>query len=168
MNKTRRLVLLSLFVAVASVLHVVEVWLPLPLPVPGIKLGLANIISLIVIATFGWCDAIYVVIVRVLLASLFGGLFLGPAFAMSMSGGIASTVVMAYAFLYCRSTFSLIGISIIGATIHNVTQIVVAAFLVSSVTLLWYLPYLILFALPTGLATGIAVSHFLRKAPKLM
>lgn len=168
MNKTRRMVLLALFVAIASVLHVVESWMPLPLPVPGIKLGLANIISLIVIATFGWRDAMYVVIVRVFLASLFGGLFLGPSFAMSMSGAVFSTAAMAYAFLHWRFTFSLIGISIIGAAVHNVAQILVAACVVSSVTLLWYLPYLILFALPTGVATGIAVNYFLLKAPKLI
>lgn len=168
MNKTRRLVLLALFIAMASVLHVIESWMPLPLPVPGIKLGLANIISLIVIATFGWRDAIYVVMVRVFLASLFGGVFLGPAFAMSMSGAIVSTVAMAYAFEYWRSSFSLIGISIIGAVIHNVIQILVAAVVVSSVTLLWYLPYLILFALPMGWATGVTVIYFLAKAPKLM
>jgi heptaprenyl diphosphate synthase len=168
MNKTRRMVLLGLFIAIASVLHVVESSMPLPLPVPGIKLGLANIISLIVIATFGWRDAIYVVIVRVFLASLFGGIFLGPAFAMSMSGAIVSTVVMAYAYQYWHSVFSLIGISIIGAVIHNMVQILVAALVVSSVTLLWYLPYLILFALPMGWVTGMTVIYFLAKAPKLM
>ena len=168
MNKTRRMVLLALFIAMASVLHVVESWMPLPLPVPGIKLGLANIISLIVIATFGWRDALYVVIVRVFLASLFGGIFLGPSFAMSISGALVSTIVMAYAFQHWHSTFSLIGISIIGAVVHNMIQIAVAAFLVSSVGLLWYLPYLILFALPMGWATGMTVLYFLVKAPKFI
>lgn len=167
MNHTRRMVLMALFIAMASVLHVVESWIPLPLPVPGIKLGLANIISLIVIATFGWRDAVYVVIIRVFIASLFGGVFLGPAFAMSMSGAIVSTVTMAYVYKYWYHTFSFIGISIIGAVIHNVAQIMMAALVVSSITLLWYLPYLILFAVPTGWATGITVVYFLTKAPSL-
>jgi len=165
MHKTRRMVLLALLIAMASVLHVVESWLPLPLPVPGIKLGLANIISLIVIVKFGWRDAIYVAVLRVLLASLFGGLFLGPAFVMSLSGAIGSIVVMAYVYHHWHCVFSVIGISIIGAVIHNVVQITVAALLVSSVTLLWYLPYLILFALPTGLATGMTTIYFLAKFP---
>lgn len=168
MNHTRRMVLLALFIAMASVLNVVESWIPLPLPVPGIKLGLANIISLLVIATFGWRDAMYVVIVRVFLASLFGGVFLGPAFAMSMSGAIVSTVVMAYVYVHWQHTFSFIGISIIGAVVHNVAQIMMAALVVSSLTLLWYLPYLILFAVPTGWATGMAVVYFLAKSPKSM
>ena len=165
MHNTRRLVLLALLIAMASVLHVVESWLPLPLPVPGIKLGLANIVSLIVIVMFGWRDAIYVSILRVLLASLFGGILLGPAFAMSLSGAIGSIALMNYVYQHWQSTFSVIGISIIGAVIHNVVQITVAAVLVSSVSLLWYLPYLILFALPTGLATGMMTHYFLAKVP---
>lgn len=166
MYNTRRLVLLALFIALASVLHVVESWLPVPLPVPGIKLGLANIISLIVIVMFGWRDAIYVAILRVLLASLFGGILLGPAFAMSLGGAIGSIAVMNYAYQHWHPAFSVIGISIIGAVLHNVVQITVAALLVSSVTLLWYLPYLILFALPTGFITGMTTHYFLAKFPK--
>lgn len=166
MNNTRRMVLLALFIAIASVLNIVESWIPLPFPIPGIKLGLANIVSLITIATFGWRDAIYVVVMRVFLASLFGGIFLGPAFAMSMSGAIASTLIMAYAYTSWESTFSFIGISILGAVIHNTAQMIMAALVVSSFTLLWYLPYLVLFALPTGWATGITVNYFLAKIPK--
>lgn len=166
MHNTRHLVLLALFIALASILHVVESWLPLPLPVPGIKLGLANIISMIVIVMYGWRDAIYVAILRVLLAALFGGILLGPAFAMSLSGAIGSIALMAYVYHHWHPVFSVIGISIIGAVIHNVVQITVAALLVSSVTLLWYLPYLILFALPTGLATGMTTIYFLAKVPK--
>ena len=166
MFNTRRLVLLALFIALASVLHVVESWLPLPLPVPGIKLGLANIISLIVIINFGWRDAIYVAILRVFLAALFGGIFLGPAFVMSLSGALGSIALMAYAYHHWHGVFSVIGISIMGAVVHNVAQITVAALLVSSVTLVWYLPYLIVFALPTGLATGMTTLYFLEKVPK--
>jgi len=165
MFNTKRMVLLALLVTLASVLHVVESWLPLPLPVPGIKLGLANIISLIVIVKFGWRDAIYVAILRVLLAALFGGILLGPAFAMSLCGALGSIALMTYVYQHWHPTFSVIGISIIGAVIHNVVQIVVAAVLVSSVTLLWYLPYLILFALPTGLAIGMTTIYFLAKVP---
>ncbi|EIW17017.1 MULTISPECIES: Gx transporter family protein [Pelosinus] len=168
MNHTRRVVLMALFVAIASVLHIVESWIPLPLPIPGIKLGLANIVSLITIATFGWREAIYVVVIRVFLASLFGGILIGPAFAMSMSGAIASTLLMAYAYTAWHSTFSFIGISIIGAVMHGIAQIIMAALVVSSLTLLWYLPYLVLLAVPTGWATGMTVAYFLAKAPRSM
>ena len=162
---TRRIVLLGLFIAVAGVLHALEGWLPLPLPIPGAKLGLANMVSLFVIAKFGWKDALAVAVTRVFLGSLLGGAFLGPAFAMAMSGAVVSAAVMSLVYNKARKTFSLVGISIIGAFFHNLAQIAVAAALVSSAGLLWYLPYLTLFALPTGLATGLAAMFFLSKMP---
>lgn len=163
--ETRRVVLLGLFIAIAGVLHAVENWIPLPIPVPGAKLGLANIISLFVITLYGWRDAIIVAVLRVLLGSLLSGVFLGPAFIMAMSGAVMSAIVMAYVSQAWGSTFSLIGISVIGAAVHNVTQITVAAMLVASIGVYWYLPYLILLSLPTGVATGFTGVFFLSKLP---
>lgn len=160
---TRRVVTLGLMVAIAGVLHAVENWLPLPVPVPGAKLGLANIVSLLVISLYGWRDALLVAVLRVLLGTLLGGAFLGPAFAMSMSGALVSALGMAYAYHHWRPMFSLVGISILGAVFHNTAQISVAALLVSSSGLFWYLPYLLLFALPTGLATGLTAKFFLAR-----
>ena len=88
---TRRMVLLSLFVAIASILHIVESWLPLPFPIPGVKLGLANVVSILAIAFFGWREAMLVAVLRVMIGSLFGGSVFGPAFAMSMGGALFST-----------------------------------------------------------------------------
>lgn len=164
--KTKRIVILGLFVAVAGVLHVVEAWIPLPLPVPGAKLGLANIVSLFVIVAYGWREALAVAVLRVFLGTLLGGVFLGPAFAMSMSGAIFSLFIMEYSYRNWRR-FSLVGISVIGSVCHNLAQITVAAFLVSNSGIFWYLPYLVMFALPTGIATGFTASYFLTKLPKL-
>ena len=162
---TRRIVMLGLFISIAGVLHAVESWLPLPIPVPGAKLGLANIVSLFVISLYGWRDALAVAVLRVLLGSLLSGVFLGPAFIMAMSGAVISALVMAYVYRFWRPTFSLVGISVIGAAVHNITQITVAALLVASVGLYWYLPYLILLSLPTGLATGFTGVFFLDRLP---
>lgn len=164
---TRRLVVLGLFVAIAGVLHIAESWLALPVPVPGAKLGLANIVALTVIHCYGWRDALTVTILRVLLGSLLGGALIGPAFAMSMGGGLASVAVMAWAHRKWRPAFSLVGISVLGAATHNIAQISIAALLVASSGLYWYLPYLLLFALPTGVATGLTVSYFLAKFTRL-
>ena len=166
MTDTRRLIILGLFVSVAGVLHAVEAWLPLPVPVPGVKLGLANIVSLVVIVWFGWRDALAVAAVRVVLGTLLGGVFLGPAFALGLSGAAASTLAMAYAWSQWRPALSLVGVSGLGAAVHNLAQIAAAAVLVSNAALLWYLPYLLLFALPTGLATGFTAAYFLEKLPR--
>ncbi|CQR72515.1 Riboflavin transporter RibU [Sporomusa ovata DSM 2662] len=165
MSKTKRLVLLALLVAMAAALHVLESQFPIPVPVPGVKLGLANIISLLAILMLGWQAAVYVAVARVLLGSLFGGSLLGPAFVMSMGGALASIFIMAYISKNYQQVFSLAGVSLVGAAVHNITQVILAAFLVHSAGLLWYLPYLLLFAVPTGLFTGLTANYCFAKAP---
>lgn len=165
MVKTKRIILLALFVAIAAVLHVIESRLPLPVPVPGVKLGLANIVSLFTIIMFGWREAVYVAVARVFVGSLFGGSLFGPAFVMSMGGALASIFIMVFVYNNYSKVFSLVGVSIFGAAIHNIAQVVLAAALVNSLGLLWYLPYLLFFAIPTGLCTGLAANYFLAKAP---
>ncbi|HWR44642.1 Gx transporter family protein [Sporomusa sp.] len=165
MSKTKRLVLLALLVAMAATLHVVEGWLPVPMPVPGAKLGLANIISLIALVIFGWHEAIYVAVTRVLIGSLFGGALFGPSFIMSMGGALISIIVMTRIQKNYGRVFSLVGVSVFGAVAHNVAQVTLAAIIVYSPGLLWYVPYLLLFAVPTGLFTGLAVNYVFAKAP---
>ncbi|HML89196.1 MAG TPA: Gx transporter family protein [Methylomusa anaerophila] len=165
MSNTRRIVLLALLVAIAGILHVMEGWLPLLLPLPGAKLGLANIVSLYAIVVFTWRDALYIAVVRVILGSLFSGALFGPAFVMSMGGALTSLAVMTYSYNRFRGMFSVVGVSMLGATVHNIAQVVFASILVSSASLLWYTPYLILFAVPTGFFTGAVVIYLLDKAP---
>lgn len=165
MDKTKRLVLLGLLVAMAAALHVLESQLPMPVPVPGAKLGLANIISLLAILMLDWKAAVYIAVARVCIGSLFGGSLLGPAFFMSMGGALASIGIMAYIWKNYRGIFSLAGVSLFGAAVHNIMQLILAALLVHSWGLLWYLPYLLLFAVPTGLFTGLAANYCFTKAP---
>lgn len=167
MHSTRHLILLSLFVAIASALHMAEALIPVPVPVPGIKLGLANIVSLAAVVMFGWQSALLVTLIRIVIAALFGGTFLGVTFMLSLSGATISTLAMAAFHKKWCPPFSLIGVSIIGAVTHNIVQIVTAALLVSSMNLLWYLPYLVLFAIPMGLITGITLHYFLAKLSRL-
>ncbi|MBP2653276.1 MAG: Heptaprenyl diphosphate synthase component [Firmicutes bacterium] len=162
----RRVVILGLFVAIAGVLHSVESWVPLLFLVPGIKLGLANVVALITIALYGWRDALLVSVLRVFLGTLLVGVLLGPSFVMSFSGAVVSTLVMSASYYFGRRQFSLLGISVIGAVAHNVTQISVAALVVASSNVFWYLPYLILLAVPTGIATGLTAVYFLTKLPQ--
>lgn len=165
-NTTRYTVVLSLLVAMAGALHVVEGWVPVPLPVPGAKLGLANIISLFTIVTFDLKSSLYVTVARVTLGSLFGGALLGPAFIMSMGAGICSVLAMNYVFRHFTPPFSIYGVSIIGSTVHNVVQVILAAVLISNSGLLWYIPYLIFFAVPAGIFTGALVSYIIVRIPK--
>lgn len=153
---TRRVTQFSLLVAMAVVLHVVEGSFPPPLPAPGAKLGLANIVGLVCLVTLGLRAAISLVVLRTLLGSLVGGTFLGFGFILSFGAGLASTLGMAALAAAGRRRFSIVGISLFGALVHNLVQLTLAAAIVRHYGLLAYLPYMLLGSLPTGAVTGIA------------
>ncbi len=161
MTRTKKLTHLSVLITFALVIHTVEASMPLPMLVPGAKLGLANIITLITFILFGFRSALLVTLIRVILGSIFIGNFLGFGFYMSFAGGIVSTVTMALGiYLWRRSNLSLVAVSILGAAAHNTAQVATASLLIGNVHLLrLYLPFLLLLAIPTGLFTGLVVTY---------
>lgn len=165
MSSTRKLVFFSLLVALGTTLHVAEGMIPNPFPFPGVKLGLANIVTLIALYFFGFRDGMAVALSRVVLGSLVGGVFLSPGFLMSLSGAVVSTVVMACLLGYAPC-FSIKGVSVAGAVSHNVGQILAAAFLIQSQTIFYYFPFLLLAAIPTGMVTGHILDALLTRLNK--
>ena len=161
MNNTKRIVILGLMVALALVLSIIESWFPVPLPVPGVKLGLANIITITVIIFYDFKDAVSVVFIRCILASIFGGGVTG--FLFSISGGILSTVVMYLLYKRGSKLFSTIGISIAGAVLHNIAQIVIASIIMKDTAVYFILPVLLISGLIMGFFVGLC-SGFLEKA----
>jgi len=154
-NNPRKLVLLAILVSLATALHVIETLIPNPVPIPGAKLGLANIITLVSLRLFGWKEALLVVILRIITGSLLGGTFLGLGFLLSLSGGVFSLIVM-FGLLRLIKGLSTVGVSVGGAASHNLAQVAVAAFLTHTVQLFYFLPVLLLLSIPTGVFTGIA------------
>jgi heptaprenyl diphosphate synthase len=118
---------IALLSAYALALHGFESLLPTP--VPWLRLGLANIITLTALLLYGIRAAIMVTLIRVILSSLFTGTFLGPAFILSLGGGITSTLAMGSVLSIAPRLFSTVGLSLIGALFHNVTQLFLAYFL---------------------------------------
>jgi heptaprenyl diphosphate synthase len=160
MNDTRKLVTLSLLIAMGAALHAVEGMLSLPMPLPGVKLGVANIVTLLALCRFGFRAGMTVALARVLLGSLVGGLFLAPGFLLSLSGGCAGALVMAILLRGTRC-FSVIGISVAGAVGHNLGQLAAAGLILHSSAVMSYLPVLLLAAVPTGLFTGSVLAALL-------
>ncbi|MGI6673624.1 MAG: Gx transporter family protein [Limnochordia bacterium] len=160
-SRTRRLVYLGLATGMAMALHIFEGLIPMPtdLIVPGFKLGLANIITLYVVTSFGTRDAIIVSILRTTLGSLLAGNFLTPTFFFSFAGGVASAIVMGLVYRYGGRHFSLLGISLLGAVTHNVAQLTVASLIIETVGIFAYLPYMLFFALPTGAFVGLVTAQ---------
>ncbi|MGO1368864.1 MAG: Gx transporter family protein [Senegalia sp. (in: firmicutes)] len=160
MNKTRKIVIISLLVSQALVLHLVERIIPFNFGVPGAKLGLANIITLISLYLFGFKETLTVVILRVILSSLLGGNVSG--FLFSVSGGILSFLIMYILKVIGREKISAIGISIVGAIFHNIGQILMAAIIIENLNIFIYLPLLLLSSVVTGLFVGITVKYIIK------
>ena len=160
MSRTKKMVLLGILVSQALILHIIERMIPVPIPVPGIKLGLANAISLVTIILFGPKEALAVVAMRTFLGSVFGGGV--SAFIYSLIGGCISTLAMALMYKKFRNLFSLPVISVVGAVFHNIGQILVASLIVQNAKLFYYLPLLLISAVITGLFIGFAVKYTLK------
>jgi heptaprenyl diphosphate synthase len=152
MNKNRRYAVIIILVTNAILISLLESIIPVPVPVPGVKLGLANIITLIGLVFLPFTDVMLMVIIRcVVVALLTRGVMM---LAFSVSGGILSALVMALIYKKFSHYFSTKGISIIGAFIHNTTQIAVAYWLLGQFVVFYYLPILIVSAVITGYITG--------------
>ncbi|HHV72408.1 MAG TPA: Gx transporter family protein [Clostridia bacterium] len=151
-----KLVYLSFLIALATTLHIVENFLPsLSFIVPGAKLGLANLVTLVAILAYGWKCGFIVAVVRSCLGSFLSGTFLTTTFFLSFSGAVLSSLAMGWLNKWGKEKFSPMGISIVGAVVHNVSQLTVAGLIIQNGGIFFYLPYLLIFALPTGYFTGI-------------
>ncbi len=117
--------------AAAIVLTVAEAAIPLPLP--GVKPGLANIVTLIVLARWGWREAVWVALLRVVAGSLLLGQFLAPGFFLSLSGALASLLALGVAMHLPQRLFGPVSQSMIAAFAHIGAQLVVAR--------LWLVPH---------------------------
>lgn len=145
---------IGLLVALGLVLQIVEGTIPPILPLPGARLGLANLATVIALVTLGPWEALAVNVLRCLLGGLLRGSFIG--LTLSLTAGTAATLVMAALYGLGPRALSLTGVSIAGAVTHNAVQLAVAMWLVGFPGLKHYLPYLLLVALPTGFFIGIA------------
>ena len=141
----------GLFAALAILTGYVEMMIPVPVPIPGVKLGLANVIVIIMLYFMDTKSAFFVSLIRVLLSGLLFAGFAGLLY--SLSGALLSFVVMA--LLKKTGKFSIVGISIAGGVFHNVGQIIVAALAVENVKMAYYLPFLLVSGVVTGMLIGI-------------
>lgn len=164
MNKAKQISLCAVLIALALALSYTERFLPLQLivPLPGIKLGLANIVTLVALYLFKTRYATMILFCRCILGAIFGGGITGLFF--SLCGGLLALSAMAISQKSRR--FSVYGVSILGAGAHNIGQILAAMVLMNSIYIGAYLPYLLLTAILTGLLTGGLCAGILRVLPK--
>ncbi|MDE5715973.1 MAG: Gx transporter family protein [Anaeroplasmataceae bacterium] len=156
----KRLCLISMMLSIAIVVNLLESFIPMF--VPGVKLGLANIIILIMLYEFRVTEAFFVDLLRIILAGLLRGSFLTPTFLMSLGGGMLSFLVML--FFSRMKIFSVIGVSVLGSISHATGQIIVAIILLSTKAVLYYLPFIALLSLLTGIFSGVLTKIYLKRS----
>ena len=166
MKRSKELAVCGMLTALAIILSIVERMFPLDaiIPIPGVKLGLANV-TLFALTRLGLRDSLAVVVVRVTLASLLMGSV--TAFLFSLFGGLLALFAM-WALLHVEGKFcSLLGVSVAGAAAHNIGQIAAAVLWMKTTAVLAYLPYLLLMSVPLGLVTGLVCAVVLTHMKKI-
>ena len=155
---TRKLVLCALLASAALIVSYIESLFPLPLPIPGARLGLANAVVLVALLTLGKSAALCVLTVKVCLSALLFGTPVSLLYACT--GGLLALAVMA--ILNGRKQVSPIGQSIAGAVMHNLGQVLVAMALMATPRLILYFTPLALLAILTGALSGAAAQYSAR------
>lgn len=164
MKRLNKIIFLSVLVAMGLGLSVLESAIPLPITIPGAKLGLSNIVVLVTLVVFGFKEGLTVSILKSIVLMLVTGSV--SSFIYSFSGAIFSCVIMFVAYRYLSSFFSLIGISILGALSHNTAQITVASLMMKNFRIFTYLPFLMLAGLFTGYFVGLASIYIIKNLRK--
>lgn len=148
---TKKVSVIGLFTAMALLLSCIENMLPFRTGIPGIKLGIANLIIVITFYFLPSGEVLSISLLRVFFLSVFSGSPFTTAF--SFTGAIASFFAMYIS--YRRNSFSPVGISIMGGVTHNLTQLLISTLLLNTPAFLWYSPVLLISGIITGLINGL-------------
>ena len=151
--KVQKMALLGVLTAAAIVIAILESFIP-SVGIPGVKLGLANIVILIILYELGIWEAAVVNLLRVLVVSLVRGTFLSMGFLMSLTGAALSLGIMILFYLLIKQ-FSIIGVSVIGSVFHVTGQILIAMIFLGTGYIFLYLPVIAISAIITGVFVGI-------------
>lgn len=154
-----RVAYFGVFTALALIFSYVETLIPFNFGIPGVKLGLANLIIVIALYKMKLSEVYLLSVVRVLLNGfIFGNYF---SIIYSLAGGLLSLTVMA--LLRKQKGFSILGISMAGGVMHNIGQLLIAMFIVETFSVAYYVPVLLISGLLTGLAIGIVSGEMLKR-----
>ncbi len=164
MPKTRKLSLMAMLTAVSLIVFVIEAQIPPPVPVPGVKLGIANMITLVAMLVLGRKEAGAILLVRIIMGSVFAGGV--SALLFSIAGGILAYAVMCLTLKLFPEKM-LWAVSILGAIAHNAGQLALAIAITKTAGLLVYAPVLIASAIISGAFTGLGAMYLAKALRKL-
>lgn len=159
-----RVAYFGVFTALALIFSYIETLIPIQLGIPGVKLGLANLIIVIALYKISLKETYLLSVIRVVLSGfMFGNMF---AILYSLAGGLLSLTVMA--ILKKAGGFSVMGVSIAGGVSHNVGQLIVAMIVIETFSVAYYIPVLLIAGLITGMIIGIAANETLKRIKELI
>lgn len=166
MKQTKHLIYMSLLVAMALALHLVERSIPVPFMTPGAKLGLANLVTVIALYTLDKkSDVAKIIATRIILSAIFGGSVSGLMYGSV--GALFSFIIMLVIKEGLKEKVSIIGVSAAGAVFHNIGQLLVAALIVQNIGVMLYLPVLSLAGIVTGIFVGMTANYTVAHMYKL-
>ncbi len=143
---------LAMLLAISVTLNIIESFLPIFNGyIPGFKIGLANIVILIVIYVYNFKDVLIISILRVFLVGILRTGLFSPSFFFSLSGSILSIITMYLAKKYTK--LSIIGVSILGSISHTIGQIIMAI-IFYNLNMIYYMAFALIFSIPTGILIG--------------
>ena len=158
--KVQKMALLGILTAGAIVIAILESFIP-SVGIPGVKLGLANIVILIILYELGIIEAVFVNLLRVLVVGFVRGTFLSMGFFMSLTGAAMSLGIMILFFALIKK-FSIIGVSVIGSVFHVTGQILIAMLYLGTAYIVLYLPLIAVSAIITGVFVGITAQLIIK------
>ena len=153
MNTSRKAVMLSLLIAVGIIFQLIESFFPVVMIVPGYKIGIANVVGLFALYAYGIKEMWIVALGRIFLAALMQGNIFSVAFLLSISGGFCSLCAMSLA--YKCGWFSMYGVSILGACLHNVGQVLAITYIYQQYFMQLFLPILLALSIVSGLCIAL-------------
>ena len=161
--RTKKLALSAILAALAMILSYVEAMVPMPVSIPGIKLGLANLVILLAIYRLGFKYALAINCIRIFVTGLlFTGVF---GILYSLAGGLLSLLVMY--LLYRTEIFSMVGVSMAGGVAHNLGQLLTACLIMSNIRLMSYFAVLLFAGIGSGILMGIVAWLVCQRLPHL-
>ena len=158
--KVQKMALLGILTAAAIVIAILESFIP-SIGIPGVKLGLANIVILIILYELGIVEAVIVNVLRVIVVGLVRGTFLSMGFLMSLTGCALSLGIMIVFYVLIKK-FSIIGVSVIGSVFHVTGQILIAMIFLGTAYLVLYFPIIAISAIITGVFVGIVAQLIIK------
>lgn len=161
MSKTKKMMNITMLVAISILFHLIESMIPIPVPIPGFKLGLANIVGLIALYLYDAKIMLGINLMRVVLASLMRGIIFAPGFWLSLSGVLLSSCAAILAKKH--SPMTIFGVSCASSAFHVSGQVLAVTFLYQQFLMGALLPILLLLSIPTGLFTGYLAKQVLRR-----